>query len=152
MSCDWVPCPSSICTFVSAQTRKRTHHLSRDILCYCGCISYKKNLDKLSHSSTSPHPPLSTEACLFKFSLEEVVVHFSSDFTLPASTALKILLRAIDKMWHINFWTVFYFVGSSERDGPFWNKRTLNVFFEYVRQGLLGTLIDLKGWASVLHY
>lgn len=102
-SCDWASCPSSICTFVSAQTRRRTHHLSRDVLCYCG-VSLLKHPNRLCHSS--PPPSLSTGACLSKFSLEEAVEHFSSDFTLPASTSLKILLRAIDKTQHINFWTV----------------------------------------------
>lgn len=44
-------------------------------------------------------------------------------FTLPAFAALKILLRAIDRVWHVTFCTVYYFVSKYKRDKPLRNKK-----------------------------
>lgn len=43
----------------------------------------------------------------------------SFDFSSPAFAAMKILLRAIDKLWHITFCAARYFVSKYKRDKPF---------------------------------
>lgn len=76
------------------------------------------NLEKLSHSSSFPPPPNSE--LVFNFCLDEVVAQiFLFIFVLPDFTTMKILLRAIDKMWHITFCIVHYFLDKYNREKPF---------------------------------
>lgn len=42
---------------------------------------------------------------------------------MTAFVALKILLRAIDRVWHVTFCTVYHFVSKYKRDKPLRNKK-----------------------------
>lgn len=87
------------------------HETSRAIV-----VCLFSNLEKLSHSSTF-FPHLNPELLILLLFGSSICGFFFLifSFILPAFTALKILLRAIDKMWHITFCALHYFLLQSKR-------------------------------------
>lgn len=120
LSCDWALCLFNprLCLWPTRQENV-SFVMRRLVLLWCIFSQTWRNL--VIHQLFFLPPPLSLlRACLFNFSLEILCIFF---FSLPAFKAMKILLRAIDKMWHITFCAVHYFVGKYKRDKAFFKTK-----------------------------
>lgn len=128
MSCDWVRCLFNPRLCLSPNEEEHVSFVMRRlVLLWCIFSQTWRNLVIHQPFLSLPPPPLhpsshSTEHAFSTSPLDRAAAHFfflNLISTLPAFTALKILLRAIDKMWHITFCTVYYFVSKYKRDKPF---------------------------------